>query len=145
MKKTVLSFLFLSIALSGCQINGEFLGGSFTATIDSKPGHQSPSAIQSYGNIYDISAILPLSNGDKITLKKGTYKGNLNISQNKVSLKGNGAGKTVIEGTVYINGDSNELRDLTVSGNLIVYGNFNQISGIKVTGSIQNYGKYNKL
>lgn len=75
-------------------------------------------------------------NNGTVYLEAGTYRGNLTIKENMVTVVGKGTGLTLIDGDVRIDGNSCTLRLLRVRGDLYLNGNNADIREIVVEGRV---------
>ena len=82
------------------------------------------------------SSIGRFRNNSTVRLEPGTYRGDLVIDANRVTLIGAGTGRTVINGDVRITGNSCTLRDVRVRGNVYIEGNNADLTNIIVDGRI---------
>ena len=71
---------------------------------------------------------LAVSNNETVRLPAGSYEGSLVINANNATILGAGIGRTVIRGRITINGNTNEVRGVTVSGTVTINGNSNDLS-----------------
>ncbi len=70
---------------------------------------------------------IAIGNNETVELEAVTYQGTLVIDSNNAWIYGAGAGRTVIDGDVTIEGNRNELRGVTVTGTIRIRGNINSI------------------
>lgn len=83
-------------------------------------------------------------NNSTVQLEAGSYRGNLVIDANSVTLNGARTERTFITGNVTITGNNAVLKNLRVNGNVRMEGNNNDISAARVDGRIISVGQNNK-
>lgn len=71
---------------------------------------------------------LRVGNNQTLRLEPALYEGTLSINANNATLVGTGIGRTVIRGRITINGNSNEIRGVTIIGTVTINGNNNNLS-----------------
>ena len=71
---------------------------------------------------------LRVGNNETIRLEPGVYEGTLSINANNATLIGTGIGRTMIQGRITINGNTNEIRGVTIIGSVTINGNSNDLS-----------------
>ena len=80
----------------------------------------------------------------RIDLQAGTYHGDLVLRGSNQEVRGQGAGRTVINGSLSIQGNKCRVRNLTVTGSVRINGNNNELDDVEVRGSIEAKGNKNK-
>ena len=76
----------------------------------------------------------------KVKLRTGTYYGDLVLRGNDQEVRGKGAGRTVIQGSLSIQGNKCRVRDLTVTGSVWITGNDNELDDVEYRGTLQVKG-----
>lgn len=101
--------------LAGCVVIPESFSG---------PAPDSRSA----GGNRSLDAVA-VGNNQTVRLDAGTYEGRLVIEANNATVAGAGVGRTVVRGTVIVEGNKNTVRGLTVIGTVRISGNVNDVTG----------------
>lgn len=117
MHKTFVLAAIAFLALAGCE--------SFDMAVVASGGQPSSS---SAGGASLSASDVQVGNNANVRLEAGTYRGTLTIDANNSRVTGAGAERTVIDGTVVIDGNRNELHGVTVIGSVRVSGNANRIT-----------------
>lgn len=104
-------------SLAGCVLLPESATGSSPDTASRRVGSARSLETVSVGN------------NDTVRLDAVTYEGRLVIEANNATVAGAGVGRTVVRGTVVVEGNKNTLRGLTVAGEVRISGNTNDLSG----------------
>lgn len=104
-------------SLAGCVLLPESATGSSPDTASRRVGSARSLETVSVGN------------NDTVRLDAVTYEGRLVIEANNATVAGAGVGRTVVRGTVVVEGNKNTLRGLTVVGEVRISGNTNDLSG----------------
>ena len=117
-RMTVTGVVAMVLTLAGCTTLDSIL-----VSTDSSSG---TGAATSAGNVVAASSIA-IGNNETVELEAVTYQGTLVIDSNNAWIYGAGAGRTVIDGDVTIEGNRNELRGVTVTGTIRIRGNINSI------------------
>jgi hypothetical protein len=75
-------------------------------------------------------------------LAAGTYRGDLKVGGNNVTVCGAGAGQTIVEGALELGGNHNQVRGLTVRKRSKVGGNRNSAEGTQFADGVDMGGNH---
>lgn len=86
--------------------------------------------------IQDAIGATDTTNGDTLRAGAGTYDGPVTVDKNSLTLEGAGETESTITGNLIVDGNDNELRNLTVEGDVILNGDRNELTNVNVTGEV---------
>ena len=127
---TAAALLLILLFLTGC-----------TVTVRPRPG-ETPFPARPPRR--STSVIGPIRNNSTVSLDAVTYFGDLVIDANRVTVRGRGTGRTVISGSVFVDGNSAVITGLTVNGDVTINSNNNDLSGARIRGRVRNNGRNNR-
>ena len=78
-----------------------------------------------------------------VTLKPGVYRGDFSLGRSQIHLTGSGQDKTIIDGSLFINGSQCSIKNLTVLGNVTIKGNQNRLIDVDYRGAVEDNGVQN--
>ena len=129
----ILTVVFL-VALTGCET---FDVSTFSGSLQVK-------SEQTGGGSEAALRFPRTGNNQTVSLDAGTYRGDVVISSNRVTVRGAGIGRTVIDGNVIVNGNGAVFADLTITGNVALSANNADFQKARIHGQVQDSGNGNR-
>jgi hypothetical protein len=126
---------------SGGPVDSIVVDGKVVTTVCYPPGKDGKTTVVSgNGNV----SVPQNANNTTVTFDPSTdgkkITGDVNVDGNNVAVYGDGADKTIIDGTVTLSGNNARIRGMTITGDLILQSNDTAAVLVKVLGNVQVLG-----
>lgn len=93
-----------------------------------------PEATQRSVGARDASSV-DVRSRDTVRLDAGTWEGTLRVAANNATVQGADVGRTIVRGTLIVNGNRNTISNLTVIGSVRIAGNSNDLTRVDLSNA----------